>query len=352
MKIGLVTGLLTLVGSLGAAQETTGDIHGRLRSSSGAPIAGATVTATSADLLGTRRARSASDGVFQFVALPPGSYTIRVTAIGHRPAVIDSVRVQLGRTGGLPETLLEATAVQLGEVRIAAPSLTLDPARTTIGATLEASDFAALPADRDYKSLMAILPHANTSYHGDPVNVGGATGLENMYFIDGINVTAPFQASSGTSLPYNFVRAVEVRAGGYEAQYGRALGAIVNAITHTGTNVFESSIFGFFTHDGLSAEPRAQPTLRETGAYSYDVGCASVVPCFATGCGIPRPTIPASRTPSVRSTPSVCFPTNRGRTSSPVSSPGRRDPRPRWSCLFSVIRPCVTRWRHPRTPPT
>ena len=272
MKCSVVMVAMLCASTLAHTQETTGEVRGRLRSASGDPIAGATVSASSASLLGTRRAVSAADGVFQLLGLPPGTYALRITRLGFRPMVIDSVRVRLGQMHGLLDTELEATTVQLSEVRIAASTLTLDPARTTIGATLEAAELAALPADRDYKSLMSILPHANTSYHGDPVNVGGATGLENMYFIDGVNVTAPLKGATGTSLPYNFVRAVEVRAGGYEAQYGRALGAIVNAVTYTGTNTFEWSAFGFGTHDRLMAEPLAQPILRENGAYSYDVG--------------------------------------------------------------------------------
>jgi len=258
--------------ALGAAQETSGDVRGRVRSPAVEAVASAQITATSPDLLGVRRAVSARDGVFHLLALPPGTYTIRIAAIGHRPVVIRDVPVQLGRTTGLGDVALDPAAVELSELTITAPAVTLDPVRTTIGATLEADDYAALPAERDYKSLIAILPHVNTSYHGDPVNVGGSTGLENMYFIDGVNVTAPFRATTGTSLPYNFVRSVEVRAGGYEAQYGRALGAIVNAVTYTGTNAFEASVFGFFTHSALAVEPKAQPTLMETGAYSYDVG--------------------------------------------------------------------------------
>lgn len=268
----VVLGMMALCAGFAGAQETTGDIRGRVRSPSSGVIAGARISATSSDLQGTRSAVSASDGVFQLLALPPGTYILRVTSIGFRPVVMQGVRVQLGRMTGLADIELERAALQLSEVRIAAPRVTLDPARTTVGATLEAADYASLPAERDYKSLIAILPHVNTSYHGDPVNVGGSSGLENAYFIDGVNVTSPFQAATGTSLPSNFVRAVEVRTGGYEAQYGRALGAIVNAVTYTGTNDFESSVFGFFTHSSLAAEPRAQPTLRETGAYSYDIG--------------------------------------------------------------------------------
>lgn len=264
--------LLTMLGTSAAAQETTGDIRGRLQSAEGAPVAGAAITVTGPNMLGSRTARSAADGVFQFLGLPPGLYTFRVTRIGFATMVIDSGRVQLGRMHDLRNFTLEPAAAQLSEVRVAAPGVTLDPARTTVGATLEATDLASLPAERDYKSLVATVPHVNTSYHGDPVNSGGSTGLENMYFIDGVNVTSPGNAATGTSLPANFVRSVEVRAGGYEAQYGRALGAIVNAVTYTGTNTFESSVFGYFTHDGLALAPKAQATLRETGSLSYDVG--------------------------------------------------------------------------------
>lgn len=273
MRIELVfLGMLFVGPNLSEAQETTGNVEGQLRAKAAGAIVGARITATSPDLQGARQAVSAGDGVFTLLALPPGTYTLRVAAIGYRPVVIEGVQVQLGRVTGLREVPMEQAAVTLGEITITAPKVTLDPVRTTIGATLEAKDYAALPTERDYKSLITILPHINTSYHGDPANSAGSTGLENMYFIDGVNVTTPFRATGGTSLPYNFVRSVEVRAGGYEAQYGRALGAIINAVTYTGTNTFEADLFGFFTHSALSAAPKAAPVLRETGSLSYDVG--------------------------------------------------------------------------------
>jgi hypothetical protein len=269
---GLSVLALFLLVSTTAAQETAGGIRGRLVSPVTGAVVNATVTATSPDLLGERRVSSGPDGVFQFALLPPGTYTLRVRAIGHRPLVIDSVAVRLGRFTGLGELALEPAAVQLGEITITAPAATLDPVRTTVGATLTAEDYAVLPAERDYKSAIAILPHVNTSYNCDPVNVGGSTGLENMYFVDGVNVTSELDATTGISLPYNFVRAVEVKAGGYEAQYGKALGAVVNALTYSGTNELETAVFGFFTGAALTAEPKALPELKETGAVSYDVG--------------------------------------------------------------------------------
>lgn len=268
----LVVAALGFTALPASSQETTGQIRGRVRDVSGAPVGNARIVAMGRELLGTRTAVSAADGVYQLFSLPPGMYSVRVTAVGSRPVVIDSVSVQLGRTSSAPDATLERTAVALEELRISAARVTLDPARTSVGATIDQSELAALPGERDYKSSIAILSHANTSYHGDAVNIGGSTGLENSYFIDGVNVTAPWQNGSATNLPYNFIRAIEVRTGGYEARYGRALGGIVNAITFTGTNEFEANVFGYFTNSALAAQPRAEPTLKETGAYGADVG--------------------------------------------------------------------------------
>ena len=274
----IVVGGVLLWSSVATSQETTGGIRGRLLLPGGAAAKAARVIATGADLQGSRSSVSLSDGFFQLIALPPGRYTLRITHIGHIPAVIDSIDVRLGRTTDLGHVGLQMSTAQLSEVRIAAPRVTLDRARTTIGATLDSTDLAALPSERDHKALMSTLPHVNTSYHGDPANSAGSTGLENMYFIDGVNVTSPFRAISGTALPKNFVRNVEVRSGGFEAEHARALGAIVNAVTYSGSNDFEMNVFGFVDHDALTARAKVEPTLRTTRSYGYDVGARASGP--------------------------------------------------------------------------
>ncbi len=265
--------LIVAFANVAMAQETGGNLRGRLvASGGGAFVADAHISATGPNLQGARTTLSRRDGTFQLLALPAGSYQLRIVRIGYRPLVVQHVVVQLGLTTGLANLTLEPLGVELGEVRIIAPRLSLDPVNTSVGATLKAQEFATLPSERDYKSLLAIVPHINTSYRGDAVNAAGSTGLENVYFIDGVNVTSPLAAKSGTSLPYNFVRAVEVKAGGHEAQYGRALGALVNAVTYSGTNDHEANVFGFATHDALAADAKVQPGLRETRSVSYDVG--------------------------------------------------------------------------------
>ena len=202
-----------------------------------------------------------------------GSYTVRLTLIGYRAVVYENVRVQLGETTTLGEIRLEATAVQLPGIVVEARSVVIDPTTAAIATNLSAGAIDDLPTDRDYLEIVELLPHANTSYYGDAANIGGATGLENIYYIDGVNVTDPYRGVTGTNLPYNFVQEIQVKQGGYEAEYGKALGGIVNVITHSGGNDFQGSAFGFFTSSALAAD--ARPALLDADVQqfsSWDVG--------------------------------------------------------------------------------
>jgi hypothetical protein len=150
----------------------------------------------------------------------------------------------------------------------------IDPVSTTSGANLREEDFAVLPVERNYRAIATLLPQADVSFLGEEeVNISGATGLENKYFIDGVEVTEPSRGTTGTNLPYNFIKEIEVTTGGYEAEYRSSLGGIVNVITHSGSNEFHGQAFGFFANNRFAGNPR-QPSLRPgTGDFTqYDVG--------------------------------------------------------------------------------
>lgn len=273
MRVRAASLLLASVLSAGGlhGQQVWGSMRGRVFEDSTA-VAAAQVRASSPDLLGTRTTLTDRDGYYHIQALPPGTYTVHITRIGKRPVIIEGVAVQPGRATSLHPTNMEAAATRLDAVRITANRLSIDPTSTAAGATLTPDDYAALPGQRDYRFLMAILPDILESGRGDLLNANGATGLENTFYIDGVNVTDQLTGLWPTTLPYNVVKAVEIKTGGYEAQYGKALGAVVNAVTYSGTNDFGVNIFGSTTNDRLMAKPRQLPTLRESNGLSYDVG--------------------------------------------------------------------------------
>lgn len=259
------------------AQDVTGALQGTVLAE-GKPEARVRLTLAGPHLQGIRSTFTDRRGFFQFLALPPGDYELQAERMGLQPLTVREIVVELGRTTAVPTLNLSVKAIAMEPVVTESRRLRIDPVHTAGGGTLRTEDYEALPVDRDYKSILTILPGANESYRGDPVNVGGSTGLENQYYIDGVNVTDVNTAGRGTSLPYNFIRAVEVKTGGYGAQHGRALGAVVNAVTYSGTNDFEMNVFGFTQPGALSLDPREASVLTEEGAISYDVGARASGP--------------------------------------------------------------------------
>src|SRR6185437_4499632 len=127
------------------------------------------------------------------------------------------------------------------------------------------------PAQRDFQALVGFLPQANASDYGDGANIGGSTGLENAFYIDGMHATVG--AGSSVDLPFNFVREIQVRTGGYEAEFGRALSGVVNVVTPTGGNEFRGEALGFFTGDQLRTDPRVGVEQAEAVSFHrYDLG--------------------------------------------------------------------------------
>lgn len=93
--------------------------------------------------------------------------------------------------------------------------------------------------------------------------------------MDGVDVTDPLNGTTGTNLPYNFRQAVEVKTGGYEAEYGRALGGVINMVTPTGGNRFEGQVFSFLSDHRLRTAARYGNNEPNLDSFTqFDVGLA------------------------------------------------------------------------------
>jgi hypothetical protein len=258
----------------GLSQEESGRINGRVVTKGGIPASGVRIAAQGASIQGTRIEISDARGYFGLPGLSVGTYRLRVSFIGYRPVVVDSVTVRLGRATTLSDLVLEPQAFELGEIVVTAEPALLDMSSAATATNLAAEQFTNLPTDRNFRSIVSLAPQANLSFlPNDEVNIAGGTGPENAYFLDGVNITDPYRGSTSSNLPYNFVRELQVKVGGYEAEYGRATGGIINVITPSGGDRFGGQVFGFFTGNGLSASPRFVLESAEESRYSnYDFG--------------------------------------------------------------------------------
>ena len=254
-------------------QETTGNLEGRIIDETGKPVSYVNIFVTGPNLQGTRGTLSATNGRFRVLVLPVGTYNVMISHISYQELVIENIVVHLGKTTPLHDIRMKTRVHEAPEIVVLARRPLIDPTITEIGANLKREDFEALPLERDYQNMTALLPHANQSFFGDGVNIAGATGLENRYFIDGIDVTDPFRGVSGTSLPYNFIDEVEVKSGGYEAEYRSSLGGVINVVTNSGGNELHGQVFGFFANNNFAGDPRFGTIEPRTGDFAqWDLG--------------------------------------------------------------------------------
>ena len=255
------------------AQSTTGNLEGRVVDTTGAAIVGVNVQASSENLQGIRGCSTDDAGHFRLPALPPGSYTVKFTHVTTQALTLANIRIFLGRTTNAGEIVLRERRIELERVVVTAARPLIDPRSTVTGINLADVKFNALPIDRSYLTMMQLAPQSSPSFYDDGINIAGATGIENRYFIDGADATDVFRGVSGTQLPYNFIREVEVRSGAYEAEFPSALGGVVNAITYSGGNEMHGQVFGFFTNNRFSGSPRNSVGKPPVGTYSeYDIG--------------------------------------------------------------------------------
>lgn len=255
------------------AQEVTGNLEGRVLDPEGQPLAGVQVVATSPSLQGLREAKTDKRGYFRFFSLPSGLFNVKVHHEAFLDITMENVEVRLGRTTSLGEIRLQQKVQEAHEIVVSAKRPLIDFTSTATESDLVADAIKDLPVARDYRSVIALLPGANQSYYGDAVNVSGATGSENTYFIDGIDVSDPYMRFYNTSLPYNFVKEVELKTGGYEAEYRSSLGGLVNAVTYSGGNEFSGQVFGFYTNNNFSQSAIHAELEPSKGNFSqYDFG--------------------------------------------------------------------------------
>jgi len=256
-----------------SAQDVTGGLEGRIMGGRGVPLPDVEVALEGKQLIGRRTAATDPDGHFRIAAVPAGIYRLTVRHSDFGELIISDVRVRLGRTTALGKISLPDQYQESHEVMVTARTPEIDPSSTRVGGSLSPTQYESLPVGRNFQSLAELLPHSNNSYYGDETNISGSTGLENKYFIDGVDVTDPFRGMSGVVLPYNFIREVEVRSGGYQAEFGSSLGGIFNVITYSGGNDFSGRAFGFLANNRFSAEPRQSTLEPSRGDFSmYDFG--------------------------------------------------------------------------------
>jgi outer membrane receptor protein involved in Fe transport len=244
---------LALVAALPGRAQTTGGIVGRITDSQGGALPGVTVEARGPALQGSRAATSDSTGHYRLTLLPPGAYTVAVTLEGFAAESHAGVQVDLDKETTVNTVLHPAVTEAItvtGEVPV------VDVTSPALGTHLDSRAVETLPSGRNYSSVVQITPGVSSDANPEntdqsSITVYGSSGNENVFYIDGVNTTGTEYGFQGKELNFEFIQAIDVKSGGYQAEYGRATGGIINVITKSGGNEFHGDAFGYFDNDSL-----------------------------------------------------------------------------------------------------
>jgi Carboxypeptidase regulatory-like domain/TonB dependent receptor len=235
--------------SVMAQSTTTGAIGGVVSNPNKEVVPGATVTVKN---IGTNKEDTAvtdGQGRFRVVNLDPGSYSVTINATGFAPFSVDKLTVEVGLVTNV-DAPLTIGPVQGGNVIITADAPVINTNQPDFSNNMNQTSINNLPINGQRWSNFALLnpgtvPDANFGL----ISFRGISGLLNNNTIDGgDNNQAFFSEERGrTRLNYttspSSIREFQVNTSNYSAEYGRAAGGVVNAVTKSGTNEFHGQAF-------------------------------------------------------------------------------------------------------------
>ncbi len=231
------------------AASNKGTIRGIVKDKdTGAPIAGVTVVAQGPQ--GELAEVTDDKGNYTITEVPVGKYlVVFFVPGGNAPKLKKEAQVSADATIPVNASFSqkeEASKATEKVIEVVEKAPQIDIGSTKRGTKFDREFMNKVPArGRDFESLIESTPGASGDDNG--VSLGGAQSVENNYVIDGVNVTGIGFGTLGTSLNVDFIQEVEVITGGYNAEYGRATGGIVNVTTKSGSNEFHASVSAHYT---------------------------------------------------------------------------------------------------------
>lgn len=246
------------------AQSNTGSITGVVTDPNGAVVASATVVITNQGTNEKRTVTTDGTGRYDVPTLNTGIYTVEVTGTGFQTTSRKDLRLAVGERARLDITMLLSGVDAVVEV---VSQTRTDTETSTIGDTIGIERITDNPVNgRDFTQLLATVPGSvqttnqfQTSINGIPSTFGGTSVL-----VDGIDASRV--DVNGTSnvlgrvesrinrVSMDSIQEVQVVESNYSAQYGQAMGAVINPITKSGGNRFAGSIFNYFRNEALDSD--------------------------------------------------------------------------------------------------
>jgi outer membrane receptor protein involved in Fe transport len=268
VQLVLAVGLVLASAVPSIAQVTGATLSGLITDSSGASIPGAAVSIRNVGTGEVREVETNSEGFYSLPNLLPGSYDVTVTAKQFQKTLQKGITLNVGAQQALNLSLKPGEVTQVVEVTSISPDI--QTTSSAVISTVDSRTVRELPLNgRDWTTLATLEPgvlsvpnQATTSFNANKGNRGFGNQLtdsghrpnENSYRLNGVSINDYSNAApggaTGLNLGVDSVQEFSVITTGYTAEYGRTSGAVINAITKSGTNQFHGTGF-FFDRDSI-----------------------------------------------------------------------------------------------------
>lgn len=278
----LLAALLVLCAASLVAQENYGAIQGSVLDPSGAGIPGAKLVATTPSLAQPIEVETDAAGRYAMQRIPIGIYSITITKSGFATVKQNNVSVQLGSQITFNPTLKVSAIAETIEVSDSAVSIDPTSSRTAVNITSQVFD--NLPRSRSFESILTMAPGVRLEPKASSgaglgnasrttgIQVDGASGSENSFVIDGVDVSDVRRGTlrTNSAIPFEFIADVQVKSAGMDADAPGATGGVVNIATRAGTNLFHGQLLYQFTNSAMNPRPRGFWKLSPFNANAAD----------------------------------------------------------------------------------
>ena len=247
-----------------AAQQTTGNITGRITDDQGAAIPGVTVTGLNTQTGFTRTDVSDAEGIYRLNALPVGTYEVSAELAGFTRFENKAIVLNVGQTLDVSITLKVASVQET--VQVTAESPLIETSSSSVGGVVDVGRMESLPLNgRQFANAAITIPGVGLGYHSDPTKstqyspqIAGGNGRNVNYQIDGGDNNDDTVGGLLQLFPLEAIQEFNFVTSRYKAEHGRSNGGVMNIVTKSGTNDLKGSWFTMFRDASLNAQTETE----------------------------------------------------------------------------------------------
>jgi outer membrane receptor protein involved in Fe transport len=241
------------------AQQGSAELRGRVTDEQGAALPGAMIVIRHQQSGVFRQGATTTDGSYYLAGVLPGTYELTAELTGFKRVSRRDVRLEVGKTVTIDLSLAVGTMSE--ELTVTAESPIVDITSKEVGGHISDRELTDLPSvNRNYIGFIGLLPGvipniSTESFGSDSVSVNGQDARNNNYLLDGGNNNDDVigqRAGTQARTPLEAIQEFQVLTNQFDAEFGRTTGAVVNAITKSGTNSFHGSAFAFIQDASLT----------------------------------------------------------------------------------------------------